>query len=93
MARYLVQRTFEDGLQFPTDETGRKAVDGIVAHNADYDVTWVESFVSEDDRTTWCIYDAPSPEAIRVAAGANGLPVDQISRVSVLDPYFYASAS
>ena len=33
--------------------------------------------------------DGPSPEAIRVAAGTNGLPVDQISQVNVLDPYFY----
>jgi hypothetical protein len=44
-----------------------------------------------DDRTTWCIYDAPSPEAIRAAAGANALPVDEIHRVSVLDPFFYAA--
>ena len=35
MPRYLVQRTFPDGLNFPIDETGRKAVDGIVAGNGD----------------------------------------------------------
>jgi hypothetical protein len=28
-------------------------------------------------------------EAIRQAAETNGLPVDQITEVSVLDPYFY----
>ena len=54
-------------------------------------MTWVHSYVSDDDRTTWCIYDAPSPEAIRAAAGANQLPVDEINRVSVLDPFFYAA--
>jgi hypothetical protein len=91
MPRYLVQRSFPDGLVFPTDETGRKAVDGIVAGNADQQVTWVHSYVSDDDRTTWCIYDAPSPEAIRAAAGTNGLPIDQIHRVTVLDPYFYGA--
>jgi hypothetical protein len=31
----------------------------------------------------------PSPEAIRKTAQANGLPVDQITEVRVLDPYFY----
>lgn len=93
MPRYLVQRSFPDGLSFPTDENGRKAVVGIVAGNADQEVTWVHSYVSDDDRTTWCIYDAPSPEAIRSAAGTNGLPVDQISQVTVLDPYFYASTA
>ena len=90
MPRYLVQRSFPDGLSFPTDANGRKAVEGIVAGNIDQEVTWVHSYVSEDDHTTWCIYDAPTPEAIRTAAGTTGLPVDQISRVTVLDPYFYA---
>jgi hypothetical protein len=46
--------------------------------------------VSEDRRTTFCIYDAPTPEAIRRTAAANELPVDQITQVRVLDPYFYA---
>jgi hypothetical protein len=91
MPRYLVQRSFPDGLSFPTDETGRKAVEGIVGGNLAEGVTWVHSYVSDDDRTTWCIYDAPSPEAIRAAAGTNQLPVDEIRRVTVLDPFFYAT--
>jgi hypothetical protein len=93
MPRYLVERTFPDGLSFPIDEDGRKAVIGIVAGNAAEQVTWVHSYVSDDDRTTWCIYDAPSPEAIRAAAGTNRLPVDAIHEVNVLDPYFYDAAS
>jgi uncharacterized protein DUF4242 len=91
MPRYLVHRTFPDGLQFPTGDTGRTAVTGIVAANLGQEVTWVHSYVSDDDRTTWCIYDAPSPEAIRLAANANDLPVDEIHRVSVLDPFFYSA--
>jgi len=91
MPRYLVQRSFPDGLQFPTDEAGRTAVAGIVAANLGQEVTWVHSYVSDDDRTTWCIYDAPSPEAIRLAANTTHLPVDQIHRVSVLDPFFYTA--
>jgi hypothetical protein len=31
----------------------------------------------------------PSPEAIRRAAERNDLPIDRITKVSVLDPYFY----
>ena len=31
----------------------------------------------------------PSPEALRRAAEANQLPVDRITEVRVLDPYFY----
>jgi hypothetical protein len=37
-----------------------------------------------------CLYEAPSPEAIRNAARQNGLPVDRITKVRVLDPYFYS---
>jgi hypothetical protein len=45
--------------------------------------------VSEDKAKTFCIYDGPDPEAIRKVAGKNGLPVERITQVSVLDPYFY----
>jgi hypothetical protein len=49
----------------------------------------VHSYVSADKRTTFCIYDASSPEAVRKTAARNELPVDQITEVRVLDPYFY----
>jgi hypothetical protein len=52
-------------------------------------VTWVHSYVSDDKRRTFCVYDAPDEEAIRRAATRNTLPIDQITAVSVLDPYFY----
>ncbi len=93
MPRYLVHRTFPDGLRFPTDATGRKAAGEIIACNGEQGVTWVHSYVSDDDHTTWCIYDAPSPEAVRTVADRNGLPVDRISQVQVLDPYFYGAPS
>jgi hypothetical protein len=38
---------------------------------------------------TYCVYDGPNPEAIRLAGAATGLPVDRITEVRVLDPYFY----
>ncbi len=53
-------------------------------------MTWLHSFVSDDKRRTFCVYDAPSPEAVRRTAARNELPVDEITQVSVLDPYFYA---
>jgi hypothetical protein len=36
-----------------------------------------------------CVYDAPTPEAVRTVADRNGLPVDGISEVRILDPYFH----
>jgi hypothetical protein len=52
-------------------------------------VTWVHSYVTPDKKKTFCIYDAPMPEAIHMAAKRNNLPVDSITQVNVLDPYFY----
>lgn len=93
MPRYMVERTFPDGLEIPTSEEGLKTCLGVVDTNATEQVTWVRSFVTDDHTKTFCIYDGPSPEAIRRAAGKTGLPVDGISEVSVLDPYFYVGAA
>jgi hypothetical protein len=50
---------------------------------------WVHSYVAADTKKTFCVYDAPTPEAIRRTANDNGLPVDSITEVRALDPYFY----
>ena len=89
MPRYIVERTFADGLGIPLTDAGVQACLGVVERNADLGVTWLFSFVSADKQKTFCVYDGPSPEAIRQAARRNGLPVDRITRVTVLDPYFY----
>jgi hypothetical protein len=89
MPRYVVERTFPEGLHIPVDAQGAATCLAVVNSNADDGVTWVHSYVSEDKRKTFCVYDAPSPEAIRKTADRNSLPLDQITQVSVLDPYFY----
>jgi hypothetical protein len=89
MPRYLVERSFPEGLAIPLDEGGTKACLAVVDGNATQGVTWVHSYVTRDRQTTFCIYDGPNPDAIRQAAEANQLPVDRITEVRVLDPYFY----
>lgn len=89
MPRYMVERSFPDGLAIPINEDGAAACLTVAGNNAQDGVTWVHSYVTSDKRKTFCIYDGPSPEAVRSAAQRNGLPVDQITLVSVLDPYFY----
>jgi hypothetical protein len=88
--RYIVERTFAEGLGIPVDDDGIRACQAVVENNAAEGVTWVHSYVTEDKRKTFCIYDGPSPEAIRQTAARNGLPVDAITPVRVLDPYFYS---
>jgi hypothetical protein len=84
----MVQRTFPDGLHIPSDDTGAEQLAGVVERNGREGVTWVHSYVSDDKQTTFCVYDAPTPEAIRKTARSNALPVDRITQVRVLDPYF-----
>lgn len=89
MPRYLIERSFPDGLSIPMNDAGRKVVAGVVANNAEQGVTWIHSYVTPDRKQTVCVYDGPSPEAIRKVADRNGLPVGRITEVDVLDPYFY----
>ena len=89
MSRYLVERDFPEGFGLPADEGGAQVCVDVIGNNADLGVTWVHSYVTLDKQKTFCLYDAPSPEAIRQAARRNGLPADRISEVRVLDPYFY----
>jgi hypothetical protein len=88
MPRYMVERTFPDGLGLPMDAKGAQLSNGVVSNNAKEGVTWVHSYVTPDRKKTFCIYDGPSPDAIHTVAQANGLPVDRITEVRVLDPYF-----
>lgn len=90
MTRYLVERSFADRFCLQADPTN-PALATVAENNAAHGVHWVHSFVAADRSKTFCIYDAPSPEAIRSSARANGLPVDRITEVRVLDPAFYVS--
>jgi len=89
MPRYLVERSFPEGLKIPVNAEGAEICQMVVLNNVEDNVTWIHSYVSDDRRKTYCAYDAPSPEAIRRSARRNNLPVDRITEVRVLDPYFY----
>jgi hypothetical protein len=89
MPRYIVERTFPDGFGIPAGAEGAEACLEVVERNADEGVTWIQSYLSDDKKKTFCVYDAPSPEAVRKTAARNDFPVDRITQVRVLDPYFY----
>jgi Nickel responsive protein SCO4226-like len=91
MPRYVVERNFENLLTVPVCAEGSITCATINSRNALEGVTWVHSYVTPERDRTFCIYDAPSPEAIRLAAKANCLPVEKITEVSVLDPHSYRS--
>jgi Protein of unknown function (DUF4242) len=89
MPRYVIEREFPDGLQIPQNEAGAALCHNVVERNSDNGVTWVRSYVAPDRKRTFCIYDGPTPEAVRRAAARNALPISKITEVRVLDPYFY----
>jgi hypothetical protein len=89
MPRFMVERTFADGLNIPSTDAGALACLTVVDKNAGNGVTWIHSYVTADKKKTFCIYDGPDEAAIRASAEQTGLPVDSVTQVSVLDPYFY----
>jgi hypothetical protein len=93
MPRYLVERTFPGGWLVPAGHEGSETCLAAVERNADEGVTWLHSYVTDDGMKSFCIYEAPTPEAIRKTAVRNNLPVDRITEVRVLDPYAYDGAT
>ena len=89
MPRFMIERVFPAGLSVPMTSEGARGCARIAAVNAERGVTWLHSYVSPDKMRTYCVYDAPSADAIREVARTNELPVGSITEVSVLDPYFY----
>ena len=89
MCRFLVERKFPDGLNIPLDATGAQLCRNVIESNAEEGVTWLHSYVTLDRKRTFCLYEAPTPEAVRRAADRSRLPITQITQIRVLDPYFY----
>ena len=78
MPRYLIQRTVPAGaLNGVTQET----LKAIQTTNAAYDVTWIHTYVNRDKTKTFCIYEGPSEEAVRVANERNHLSIDLIDEI------------
>jgi hypothetical protein len=78
--RFVVKRTFARGVLDGLDEAAKQSVN---AANATLGVDWSHSYANADKTTTYCVYRAPDPDAIREAAARNGIPVDSIVEVPV----------
>jgi len=76
MPIYMIERAYAEELDITGD-----AVRLIEEVNADEGVRWLFSFLSADKRRSYCLYEAPSPDAIRAAAVRAGLPADVIVEV------------
>jgi len=78
---YLIERTFAEQLELTSDDV--KLIEDI---NVDEGVNWLFSFLSADRRRTYCLYEAPSPDAIIAAARSPNVPLDSVIEVERFVP-------
>ncbi len=77
MPMYVIERTFAEQLEMDSDDV--RLLEEI---NADEGVSWLFSFLSADRHRSYCLYEAPDPDAIVAAARRAGIPADAITEVS-----------
>lgn len=83
MPLFMIERTFADQLELTRDD-----INLIEEVNAGEGVHWLFSFLSADRRRTYCLYEAPSPDAILAAAQRANVPADEIVEVGAGTPGF-----
>jgi hypothetical protein len=77
MPLFVIERNFAEQLDMSPDE-----VNELEDINTDEGVSWLFSFLSADKHRTYCLYEAPSPDAIIAAATRAGIPADAVIEVS-----------
>lgn len=81
MGLYVIERNLAEALELEALDDDR-----IKAVNDEIGVRWILSFLSADKRRTYCLYEAPNPEAIRESAARLGIPADEVIPVSEFGP-------
>jgi len=76
MPTYMIERRFAEQLEMSSED-----VTLLEEVNADEGVSWLFSFLSADRHRTYCLYEAPSPDAIITAARRAGIPADAVTEV------------
>ena len=76
MPLYMIERSFAEELELSGEDV--KLIEEV---NADEGIRWLFSFLSADRRRTYCLYEAPSSDAIIAAARRVDTPVDAIVEV------------
>jgi hypothetical protein len=73
---FLIERNFAEAVAADPETMAT-----IKQVNDEIGIQWLFSFLSADKRKTYCLYEAPNPEAIRAAARRLGVPADTIVEV------------
>jgi hypothetical protein len=84
MPLFLIERNFAEQLEVNRDSTAE-----VIQVNDEIGIQWLFSFLSADKKKTYCLYEAPSAEAIREQAQRLHIPADVIIEVSELRPEMF----
>jgi hypothetical protein len=85
MPLFVIERHFAEQI-----EMTREHASEIKLINVDVGVQWLFSFLSADRKKSYCLYEAPSAEAIREAARRAHVPADVVVEVSEVRPEMFA---
>lgn len=77
MPVFMIERRYAEELDLSAQE-----ITELNLVNEDEGVRWLYSFLAADKRKSYCLYDAPSAEALVRAARRAGLPADVIVEVA-----------
>lgn len=86
MPLYLIERNFAEQLEFGDDDAS-----DVKLVNDEVGIRWLFSFLSADKKKSYCLYEAPGPEAIIEAARRVGAPADVVVAVDELRPEQFAA--
>ncbi len=76
MPVFMIERRYAELMQPTPDEAAT-----VNAINAEEDVRWLVSFLSSDQRKSYCLYEAETAESLIRAAERAGLPADVVTEL------------
>ena len=85
MPLFMIERNFAEQVEITKDIAA--AIERVAT---DMDSKWLLSFLSADQKKTYCLFEAPNAEAAREHARRLDLPADFVVEVGEIRPEMYA---
>jgi hypothetical protein len=87
MPLFLVERTFAERLELTGD-----AITALQDVADEVGIRWIEAFLSADRLQSYCLFEAPSAEAILAVSERTGMPAGTVIEVTGMFGAVTASA-
>ncbi len=80
MPVFIVERTFAESFD-PTHEV----VESLEDYYDEHEIRWISSFLSADQKRSYCLYEADSADLLIKHADDMGIPLDSVMMVSEIE--------